>query len=98
MTTTTIDCQTCPVRGRHCGDCFVPVLARLWLDEPRVRPDEPSERVHEQSPHAEATGGVPLDAEERAAVNAFVRAGLVHPEEASRARAQLTRVGRYAAG
>lgn len=29
----TIDCTTCPVRGRHCGDCFVPVLARDWVEE-----------------------------------------------------------------
>lgn len=21
-----IDCQTCPVRGRECGDCIVPIL------------------------------------------------------------------------
>ena len=29
-TTFTIDCETCPVRGRMCGDCFVPVLGRAW--------------------------------------------------------------------
>ena len=45
-----------------------------------------------------ALAGAPLDSDELAAVSAFVRAGLVSPGDASRARAQLTSVGRYAAG
>lgn len=103
MTTTTIDCQTCPVRGRHCGDCFVPVLGRLWVEEPRVRTDGPPEPEdgtdhRGDAPAEDAPTGAPLDSDELAAVSAFVRAGLVHPGEASQARAQLTSVGRYAAG
>jgi hypothetical protein len=102
MTTTTIDCQTCPVRGRHCGDCFVPVLGRLWLEEPRWRatPEQTTTEptTTEPAEHLTALSGVPLDSDELAAVSAFVRAGLVAPDEASRARAQLTAPGRYAAG
>lgn len=87
MTTTTIDCQTCPVRGTHCGDCFVPVLARIWLEEPAPRAEP-------------VAGGAPLDEAELAAVNAFVRAGLVPPGEAAAARATVepTHLGRVAAG
>jgi hypothetical protein len=97
MTTTTIDCQTCPVRGRHCGDCFVPVLGRLWLEDPRPHGEaHPTAPAEDESAHAHA--GVALDSDELAAVGAFVRAGLVHPEEASRTRAQLTSARRYAAG
>lgn len=36
-TTFTIDCETCPARDRMCGDCFVPVLGRAWLQEPGLR-------------------------------------------------------------
>ena len=96
MTTTTIDCQTCPVRGRHCGDCFVPVLGRLWLEDPAPRADPDGAAEHE--PGAAVLAGAPLDSDELAAVSAFVRAGLVTPQEASRARAELTATGRYAAG
>ncbi|GAA1179791.1 hypothetical protein GCM10009584_22170 [Ornithinimicrobium humiphilum] len=101
MTTTTIDCQTCPVRGRHCGDCFVPVLGRLWLDEPRPREDrEEHRRAAAGDPAGPATdlGGAPLDAAELAAVEVFVRAGLVDPQEAAGARAQVELDGRYAVG
>lgn len=90
MTTTTIDCQTCPVRGRHCGDCFVPVLGRLWLETPRVPQD--------LMPFEEPETGAPLTSDELAAVGAFVRAGLVHPDEAGRARAQVVGTAGYAAG
>lgn len=89
MTTTTIDCQTCPVRGRHCGDCFVPVLGKVWLEAPRVPQD--------LMPFEEEAGQ-PLTSDELAAVGAFVRAGLVHPDEAARARAQVAGTAGYAAG
>ncbi|GGK69375.1 hypothetical protein [Ornithinimicrobium pekingense] len=95
MTTTTIDCQTCPVRGRHCGDCFVPVLGRLWLEDPAPRPERSAPGEEESRT---VLAGAPLDSDELAAVSAFVRAGLVDPEEASTARARLTTTGRYAAG
>ena len=77
----TIDCESCPVRGRHCGDCFVPVLAKAWLEEPRTRPrpaPEPQERPM----------SMPLDFEETEAVEAFVRAGLISRADAQRVRAQ----------
>ncbi len=57
-----VDCTTCPVRGRACGECIVPVL----LD---------------------AQPGLPLDDEERRAVDVFVSAGLVSAREAVFARA-----------
>lgn len=57
-----VDCSTCPVRSRSCGECIVPVL----LD---------------------AQPGLPLDDEERRAVDVFVSAGLVAPREAVFARA-----------
>ncbi|WP_109472989.1 hypothetical protein [Ornithinimicrobium cavernae] len=77
----TIDCESCPVRGRHCGDCFVPVLARAWLEEPTTRAPEPM---------PERPAMMPLDFEETEAVEAFVRAGLVSRTEAHTARAQST--------
>lgn len=110
MTTTTftIDCDTCPGRGRLCGDCFVPVLGRVWLQDPQVRPDtpepggRPGQRVHPAREHdpgvEEMSRGVPLDTDELAAVSAFVRAGLVDPAQAAQARAQLTGSARFAAG
>lgn len=82
----TIDCESCPVRGRHCGDCFVPVLARAWLDGPTRRPDT------EPGPEGrEAPALLALDFEEAEAVEAFARAGLISRVAANRARAQSTR-------
>lgn len=80
----TIDCESCPVRGRHCGDCFVPVLGRAWLEEPTTRRPEPVEDPGERA----AT--MPLDFEETEAVEAFARAGLISRVEAHGARAQST--------
>lgn len=60
MTTTTftIDCDTCPGRGRLCGDCFVPVLGKVWLQEPAVRradrPTHPS-RARPAPPETEGS-------------------------------------------
>lgn len=82
----TIDCETCPVRGRHCGDCFVPVLARTWLAEPQrvtrpqAEPDQPPQGA-----------SLALDFEETEALEAFVHAGLISRTEAHQARAQSTR-------
>ncbi|GAA5161962.1 hypothetical protein [Ornithinimicrobium tianjinense] len=101
MTTTistTIDCDTCPVRGRHCGDCFVPVLGRLWLGNPGDpgRPDTAAQPRAAETPPVSTT--VALDSDELAAVSAFVRAGLVDPEEAGGLRARLTLSTGYAVG
>lgn len=117
MTTTTftIDCDTCPGRGRLCGDCFVPVLGRVWLQEPSVRPDHGQEPRTGPTTETSRDGSVPalypeqaqvqerrqrspLDSDELAAVSAFVRAGLVDPDEAQAARAELTGPARSAAG
>lgn len=87
MTTLHIDCETCPVRGRHCGDCFVPVLARAWVTEP-----EPVGRPEASREQGEPGGGarLALDFEEQEAVEAFARAGLISPREARTVRAQST--------
>lgn len=111
MTTTTIDCQTCPVRGSHCGDCFVPVLGAVWLQTPAVgtpqtpevpdaRDDRDDQDVWDvtRAPRGETPPTVRLDTDELAAVSAFVRAGLVTPQEASSARAELVDSRRWAAG
>lgn len=113
MTTTTftIDCRTCPARGRLCGDCFVPVLGRTWLQPPATVPrPEAQTEAQRHVPHAAdpalPTGHRPdgpmgmalLDTDELAAVSAFVRAGLVTTDEAARARAELTAGARSAAG
>ncbi|QFG68243.1 hypothetical protein [Ornithinimicrobium pratense] len=98
-TTFTIDCDTCPGRGRMCGDCFVPVLGRVWLQDPPVRRTEAPDPTRPDvtlGSEAEPARGAPLDSDELAAVSAFVRAGLVDPDEAAAARAQLT--ARSAAG
>lgn len=110
-TTFTIDCETCPARGRMCGDCFVPVLGRSWLQGPAVPPPAtvspagaptgtpPTGREHEARAEDALPAGMtaPLDTDELAAVSAFVRAGLVDPEEAAQARA-VVGGARYAAG
>jgi hypothetical protein len=102
MTTTTIDCETCPVRGRHCGDCFVPVLGRLWLGTPTQRLSATgTDELPEVDPEDLGVGPpatAALDSDELAAVSAFVRAGLVEPAEADRARAALTASSGYAVG
>lgn len=109
MTTTTftIDCETCPARGRLCGDCFVPVLGRTWLDGPAGRN---LQQPRQESPSAGLTSAqlddpvrpgadfAPLDTDELAAVSAFVRAGLVSPDEAVGAQAELTGGARSAVG
>ena len=127
----TIDCQTCPARGRLCGDCFVPVLGRQWLGlpldgdrsgAPRTGQD-PARRdragqdlarrdragqdpagedqgVPERPDLADGPGqmGQALTSDELAAVGAFVRAGLVDPEEAARARAEVDDSWAWAVG
>ena len=100
---TLIDCQTCPARGRHCGDCFVPVLGRLWLDDPAPLPREAQEHQGRQVPPGgldpvPQRAGADLDSDELAAVSAFVRAGLVTPQEAHVARAEVVPSRRAAAG
>ena len=99
---TLIDCQTCPVRGRHCGDCFVPVLGRLWLEDPVPvsRPRAaPTAQVPPDGPEpAGQPGTARLDSDELAAVGAFVRAGLVTPDDAQGVRAVVEPARRAAAG
>jgi hypothetical protein len=89
---TTIDCDTCPVRGRHCGDCFVPLL----VGGPDAgRPVGVPDPV---APPRSAPQLLALDRAERAAVGAFVRAGLLAPAAADRVRARPTGSGLSAVG
>lgn len=83
---TTIDCQTCPVRGRMCGDCFVPVVARQWLSDPA--PVHHGRGLPSSFPGGAGreTGletGLELDDAEWEAVEVFVRAGLVNTLDAA---------------
>ncbi|WP_281964498.1 hypothetical protein [Serinicoccus marinus] len=96
--TALIDCETCPVRGRHCGDCFVPVLGRIWLQTPEVVPEQAPAPRRSSPPSPDVApgtevweGSAGLDSDELAAVGAFVRAGLVTPQEADAARAVVDR-------
>ncbi len=95
---TVIDCYTCPVRGRHCGDCIVPVVARQWLPEPAAAapvtrttggaPEHRSRGVHPpRDPPGDAD--VELQDAEWDAVEVFVRAGMVNTLDAADARAVL---------
>jgi hypothetical protein len=58
-----IDCDSCEVRGKACGDCVV-----SFLTIP-VRAPAPAQPVHD----------VPMDADQAAAVEALVQGGLVPP-------------------
>lgn len=95
---TIIDCYTCPVRGRHCGDCIVPVVARQWLPEPAAAaPVAPptrgaSEHARGVQPPRDRPGDaeVELQDAEWDAVEVFVRAGMVNTLDAAGARAVLT--------
>lgn len=93
---TTIDCDTCPARGRHCGDCFVPLLIGGWdqgrLTEPATAAAAPGEAPGQDR------RSLPLDRGERAAVGSFVRAGLISPAAADRLGAVRTGRGLSAAG
>ncbi|MGD8149826.1 hypothetical protein [Ornithinimicrobium sp. Y1694] len=93
----TIDCDSCPVRGRMCGDCFVPVLAKVWLSDPVPRRAEETVEAERPAP-GPVVPGEPLTSDELAAVGSFVRAGLVDPAEVARLRAEVTRPAGYAAG
>lgn len=85
---TTIDCDTCPVRGRHCGDCFVPVLGRIWMAEEvtgRRRGAAAGAAAPPERPVLDGPG--PLDRAEMTAVGTLVRAGLLSPRAAEGLRA-----------
>lgn len=82
---TVIDCNTCPVRGAHCGQCFVPVVAAAWLNQGHdlLRPGEdlglPRSRPAEVSEQREQQDRLPLTDAEWDAIDVFIGAGLVNP-------------------
>lgn len=59
-----IDCDTCEVRDKQCGDCIVSFLTIPVRSEPTV-----TRSMHE----------VVMDSEQAAAVDALVAGGLVPP-------------------
>ncbi|PRY62655.1 hypothetical protein BCF74_10491 [Knoellia remsis] len=69
----TILCDRCPVRDLHCADCMVTAL--IDIESMGLR-------------GADATEELPLDADERAAVTACVRAGLITAEAATTVRSR----------
>lgn len=91
---TIIDCYTCPVRGRHCGDCVVPVVARQWLPEPGTT----SATTHAGAAPAGAPAGAATPAghhdelqdAEWDAVEVFVRAGMINTLDAADAWAVVS--------
>ena len=68
-----IDCQTCPVRDLHCGECMVPVLVELATHGGPAEVTEAALDPHERaavtalvrsglvSAHAAATARVQLE-------------------------------------
>ncbi len=90
-----IDCDSCPVRERHCADCMVTVL--LEMPAPADLRD-PAGGAHGTGPAAQAAterdwdwdwpdGSLPVDAPEERALRILVDSGLVAPSEAALARA-----------
>lgn len=78
-----IDCQTCPVRERMCGDCMVTHL--FSLEPPSARPARPE---GEHTP----------DLAEQAALDMFVTLGLVNHDDLAQARVEVRHAGLRSAG
>lgn len=72
---TIIDCNTCPVRGQHCSNCFVPVVAGAWLQDER---DHSGPVQSASASRQRPAPSMPLTDAEWNAVDAFIGAGLVH--------------------
>lgn len=60
-----IDCDTCEVKGKACGDCFVSFLTIPVRDSVRQEPRGRAPR--------------PMDSDQRRAVDLLVASGLVPP-------------------
>lgn len=85
-----IDCDTCSVRGKACGDCVVSFLTiavrpqAAPADDTRAAAGAPSldtarALVPETPPDAPRPGAVELDADQARAVRAMAAGGLVPP-------------------
>ena len=87
------DCETCPVRGRHCDDCVVATFLGLPTITTRTEPGASRPAADEDRGGAVAIGGgdpgLELLAEERATVRRLVAAGLLAPEDAAGLRAEV---------
>ncbi|MGB6004240.1 MAG: hypothetical protein WBG36_06435 [Ornithinimicrobium sp.] len=85
---TIIDCNTCPARGHHCNQCFVPVVAGAWLSQghdpgrPINETNETPVATHrgaDPGPRSASSAGLALTDAEWEAVDTFIGAGLVNP-------------------
>jgi hypothetical protein len=84
------DCETCPVRGRHCDDCVVATFLGLPTVPTRAVPETGRPLSDPEGPEvAEGVPGLELVAEERATVRRLVAAGLLAPEDAAGLRAEV---------
>ncbi len=99
-----IDCDSCPVAGRHCPECVVtavwslPTVGRAQIDGPPIdrAPTRGHPQQHPSAQHGAGPAGAPrraypaeyLDAIERRAVAAFLQAGLVSAEVVGQLRAE----------
>ncbi|CAN5475051.1 hypothetical protein BH23ACT6_BH23ACT6_02930 [soil metagenome] len=81
---TIIDCNTCPVRGRHCHQCFVPVVAGAWLTQghesrgPGHAGNAPASREPDAVHTRRTAQTLPLTDSEWDAVDTFIGAGLIN--------------------
>lgn len=76
-----IECHSCPVRDRHCGDCMVTALLQMPVLRTGLDLIDPG-AASEQSPN--------LTDRERAAVDVLVGAGLISRAEACKAQPVVT--------
>ena len=84
------DCETCPVRGRHCDDCVVATFLGLPAAPPRVVHETGRPLSDPEAPPLLPQGAaLELVAEERATVRRLVAAGLLAPEDAAGLRAEV---------
>ena len=84
------DCETCPVRGRHCDDCVVATFLGLPTAPPRVAHETDRPLSAPEAPELLPQGrSLELVAEERATVRRLVAAGLLAPEDAAGLRAEV---------
>lgn len=77
-----VECATCPVQGVRCDGCVVTALAGLPVVP--VVTGGPADAAGSDG----SDGGLTLDAAERRAVEAFVRAGLIDGGYAGSLRAR----------
>lgn len=84
-----IECETCPVAERHCGECMVTAMLQLAAPEPAPCPTPTVPKRSDRHEPYEAF----LDPGERRAVDLLATAGLISAREATAARAWCRPMG-----